>query len=204
MIEDRSLSSARSACLDRGYPSSQKGGTLIAESILDRSAQEQCLYEPDRCRPRGCPRCGAIVHVHDRRSRHRRGECLPEIEVLRFRCADRKRCGATWLILPGFLCRCLWRRWEWVETALEGEGGVPVRTRDRWKARLRSSGRKLVTVLTTASGGVWSSLSGAFGLEATRSDVVAGYRGRLEPLSGRCFSELAALLHRLSPGVRLV
>jgi hypothetical protein len=61
-----------------------------------------------------------------------------------------------------------------------------------------------VTVLTTASGGVWNALAGAFGLDATRSEVVDGYRERHEPLRGRCFLELAALVHRLSPGVRLV
>jgi hypothetical protein len=60
MIEDRWLSPAPQpeACLDRTYPSSQKGGTLIVEEVRDLEAHEGRLEDPDGYRPARCPRCG--------------------------------------------------------------------------------------------------------------------------------------------------
>jgi hypothetical protein len=189
------------------YPSSQKGGTIIAERVLDLAAQQECLWDPDRCRPAECLRCGARVHVHDRRYRYLRGDADVGTEVLRFRCADRSRCGATWQVLPAFLARHLWRSWSRVEEALEApvRSAVPARTRERWKARLRSSARRLVAVLATAVDAAWSlALTASTGLEPSRLDLIERYREQRIPPVGRCLAELAEAIHRLSPGVRLM
>jgi hypothetical protein len=206
MIEDRSLSSAPPACLDRAYPSTQKGGTLIIEDVRDLETHEQFLEDPDRYRPEDCLRCRAKVHVHDLRVRVLLADPGRATEVMRFRCADRDACGAAWLILPAFLARHLWRSWSTVETTLETpeRSEVPERTRRRWKARLASTARRLVVALTTAVGGTWSRLAQAVGLDASRFDVISGYRARMQPDPGRCLAELAGLIHRLAPGVRLM
>jgi hypothetical protein len=208
MIEDRSLSSASQApaCLDRCYPSSQKGGTVIVEDIADLGAHEASLEDPDRYRPAGCRRCGSKVHIHDLRPRVLRADPSLATEVLRFRCADRKRCGATWEILPAFLARHLWRSWPTVESAVEDpqRSEVPERTRRRWRARLACSARKLMAVLSTAVHPMWSALLAATGLETRRVDLVHRYRQQAAPARGRCLAELAGVFHRLSPGVRLM
>jgi hypothetical protein len=69
MTKDRSPSSAPQACLDRAYASSQKGGTLIAEDVLDLETHERRLEDPGGYRPEGCRRCRSRVHVHDLRPR---------------------------------------------------------------------------------------------------------------------------------------
>ena len=118
MTEDRSLSPAAEACLDRRYPSSQKGGTLIAEDVHDLATHEERLEDPGAYRPASCPRCGACLHIHDLRSRVLHGEPQVATEVVRFRCADRERCGASWQVLPAFLARYLWGSWSRVRDAL--------------------------------------------------------------------------------------
>jgi hypothetical protein len=45
------------ACLVRLRPSSEKGGTIIAEDVTDAAMHERRLYDPDGYRPRFCPRC---------------------------------------------------------------------------------------------------------------------------------------------------
>lgn len=206
MTEDRSLSSASESCLSRPYPSSQKGGTLIAEDVWDLETHERRLQSPDTYRPSGCLRCRANVHVHDLRPRALRGDPAMATEVIRFRCADRKQCGAAWQILPAFLARHLWRSWPVVESALEwsGRSPVPARTRRRWRARLGSCARLLVAILTTAAEQTWSAIATSVGLDGSRIDLVRSYRAHTGPKPGACFAELAGLIHRLSPGVRLM
>jgi len=207
VTESRSLSPAVEACLGRPYPSSQKGGTLIAEDVHDLATHELRLADPDAYRPSACPRCGASLHVHDLRGRVLRGEPHAATEVIRFRCADRGVCGAAWQILPAFLARCLWGSWSRVGQALEAaaSSSVPARTRRRWRARLAGSARLLVALLGTATDGVWTRLAMSVGLDAQRSDLVQGYAARSVAASwATAFAELAAALHRLSPGVRLM
>lgn len=207
MTESRSLSPAPEACLCRSYPSSQKGGTLIAEDVHDLATHELRLEDPAAYRPLACPRCGAAVHRHDLRPRLLRGEAHVATEVIRFRCADRTRCGATWQILPAFLARCLWGSWSRVGKALApgSSSAVPERSRRRWRARLASSARLLVALLSTATGGVWTRVAMAVGLDARRLDLVQDYRART---AAACWTtalaELASALHRLSAGVRLM
>lgn len=210
MIGNRSLPSAPPGCLERAYPSSQKGGTIVVEWVCDLETHEELLCEPERYRPETCGRCGAAVHLHDVRSRQLRGDPAGSTEVIRFRCADLGRCGATWLILPLFLARHLWRSWKTVAAAdlegpLEGtrSGEVPASTRRRWKSRLGSSARRVISVLTTGSARV-SSFAAVLGLDVVRADLLGRYRREFQADRERSFSELASLLHRLSPGIRLM
>ena len=209
MTDSRSLSPAVEACLCRPDPSSQKGGTLIAEDVHDLATHERRLEAPDAYRPSACPRCGAALHVHDLRPRVLRGEASVATEVVRFRCADRERCGAAWQVLPAFLARCLWGSWSRVGQTLEANvpSSVPARTRRRWRARLASPARLLVAVLSTATDGIWAGIARAVGLDARRIDLVQGYAERTAAVAiswATMLAELSAALHRLSPGVRLM
>ena len=209
MTDNRSLSPAAEACLCRPYSSSQKGGTLIAEEVHDLATHERRLEDPDTYRPSACPRCGAALHVHDLRPRVLRGEASLATEVVRFRCADRERCGAAWQVLPVFLARCLWGSWSRVGQSLEANApaSVPARTRRRWRARLASPARWLVAVLSTATDGIWAGIARAVGLDARRIDLVGGYAERTAAVAvswATILAELSAALHRLSPGVRLM
>ena len=194
------------ACLTRRYPSSQKGGTLIAEDVVDLATHERRLSLPELYRPKRCPRCGARLHIHDSRVRGLVADPAISTEVLRFRCADREPCGATWQVLPAFIARQLWRSWQVVEEAIESpeRSAVPQRSRRRWQARLASAGRLLVAILTTTASQVWTALATAAGLGCTRLDLVREYHTALSPAKGACLCELAGLIHRLVPGVRLM
>ncbi|MFQ5601608.1 MAG: hypothetical protein ACE5G2_13790 [Candidatus Krumholzibacteriia bacterium] len=206
MIEDRPLPSASESCLSRPYASSQKGGTLIAEDVRDLATHERHLEAPEGYRPSRCLRCGAKVHIHDLRPRQLLADPAVATEVMRFRCADRKECGAAWQVLPAFLARHLRRSWSVVESALEppARSRVPARTRRRWRARLASSARLLVATLTATAESTCSSIGTAVGLDGSRLDLVRCYRAQTRPAQDACFAELAGLLHRLSPGVRLM
>jgi hypothetical protein len=209
MTDSRSLSPAPEACLYRPYASSQKGGTLIAEDVHDLAMHELRLEEPDAYRPSACPRCRAALHIHDLRPRVLHGEPHTATEVIRFRCADRARCGAAWQILPAFLARWLWGSWSRVSEALAGGSSsrVPARTRRRWRARLSSSARRVVAVLSTATDGLWTRIAMAVGLDARRIDLVHSYTAATfcgEATPGAPWAELAGAIHRLSPGVRLM
>ena len=189
--------------LERGYPSTQKGGTLIAEDVTDLEVHRQRLCDPDGYRPPVCPRCGHnVLHVHDYRGRVL--EADPEgagTTVVRHRCA-RLSCNARWLILPLLLARHLWRRWEVVEASTLGRRqpghwpSVPARTVRRWRARLRMAGRLPVQVLAASGSAVLGRVAESVGLAASRLDVVLAL--------GLPLSEAAALVHRLAPGLRLM
>ena len=114
-------------------------------------------------------------------------------------------------MLPAFLARCLWGTWARVAGALAGgvPTAVPRRTRRRWRARLAGVAPMLVGVLSTASeGGTWVALAHAVGLGARRMDVLRGYAAHTgcagASLPQACFAELAAAVHRLCPGIRLM
>lgn len=206
MTEDRSLPPAAEACLDRGYASSQKGGTLVAEDVGDLASHERRLGRPDSYRPAGCPRCHAAVHIHDLRPRVLLADPAVATEIIRFRCARRERCGAVWQVLPAWIARHLWRSWPVVEQAIE-EGGhseVALRTQRRWKARLASSARACVAVMTTALDTLYCTVAMAVGLDGSRRELMRSYAARTRPVAGACSAELAAAVHRLSPGVRLM
>lgn len=200
-------------CLIRTYESSQKGGTLIAEDVTDRSSHERRLCDPDGYRPPVCPRCGHDkLHVHDYRHRTLRGEAAStesarsSIMVVRHRCA---RCEATWRILPRFVARFLWRTWQVVEHQALGSPPseappIPSRTVARWRARLMSAARHLVAALATSGNAALASVVHAVGLDATRREVVLAYAALLAIPEPARVAALAALVHRLAPGLRVM
>ena len=75
MSRDRLPPPTGEACLVRLRPSSQKGGTIIAEDVTDRATHEHRICNPDGYRPAFCPNCGdTTLHVHDYRERVLRAE----------------------------------------------------------------------------------------------------------------------------------
>ena len=196
---------AADPCLSRLYSSSpkQKGGTRVAEAVLDLAMHLRMLLSPWEYRPGAC-RCGSDrLHLHGLRERHPRqlvvdGEPIPVVSIVVFLCAA---CGATWRVLPAFLARCLWRTWEVVEREALAKPRaheappVPARTVQRWRARLAQSARLPIQVLVVA-GGELRRLAERVGIEAARLELLLA--------SGGSLTALAVLLHRLAPGVRLM
>ena len=173
----------------------RKGGTLIDERVLELAVHEAMLKDPDAYRPAEC-RCGCRrLHVHDRRERRARGTGLV-VTVMVFLCAE---CRASWRVLPAFLARCLWRTWEVVEATLSGGERplAPARTVQRWQARLAQPARAATQALATSGDAALR-----VGLEGTRGALAAAYAEATGSASR--LAPLAALLHRLSPGLRLM
>jgi len=206
MTEHRSPPPAAEACLCRADRSSHKGGSLIAEDVRDLASHEQRLETPAVYRPAGCPRCQAKLHLHDLRVRLLLGQAERCTEVVRFRCADRARCGATWQVLPAFLARCLWRSWAVVASALERreDPRVASRTRRRWRRRLESDARALVAALSLASGALARAVIAATARDARRIELVGHYRTVSGCAAGAALAELAGGVHRVVPGIRLM
>jgi len=201
-------------CLTRSRASSYKGGTLIAEDVRDLATHQRRLADPDGYRPGHCPRCGgSVLHVHDYPRRKPYGELgmPPEITLVRHICAD-PACAATWRILPAFLARHLWRVWWTVERTVSEEESpsaldperVPERTAERWRARLAAMARQLIVLLATSGGVLLEAIAKRVGLEATRSELVVVHARLAEAPPGRRLADLAALVHRLERGIRLM
>ncbi len=191
------------ACLSRPYPSSQKGGSLIAEAVVDLTEHEKLLAAVSGYRPAECPSCRhPTMHVHDYRTRICQEPGSPTVTIVRYGCAA---CDARWQILPAFIPRHLWYHWPLVG---EGCGEAPpaprrqaarrpsLRTRQRWLARLASAARLLVQLFATSARPSLVSVAQQLGLDASRIELVRTV--------GRPFAALASLLHRLVPGVRLM
>ena len=134
------------------------------------------------------------------------GDAQIATEVLRFRCADRRGCGAVWQIVPAFLARHLWRAWSTVEETAKAAAGsaVPARTRRRWRARLAAAARAVVVALADTGKQAWTAIALAVGLDGRRLDLVRQYAAAMGSAAGACLAELAALVHRLTPGMRLM
>jgi len=181
----------------------QKGGTLIDERVLELSVHETMMKDPASYRPTEC-RCGCTcLHLHDRRERRVRGAGSAVVTVVVFLCA---KCFATWRVLPAFLARCLWRTWDVVDAALsEGERPpvpVPVRTKQRWRARLAQTARVVTQALAASGERTLRAVAQGVGLDASRDALVKVYATAIESPSP--LGALAALLHRLQPGLRLM
>lgn len=214
MKKTKALESLRSPpppaepCLTRDRVSSQKGGTLINESVMDLSTHERWMLDPDRYRPPECKKCHHdVVHMHDRKDRVLRGDPAGVVVTIAiYLCVG---CGATWRILPRFLARHLWRSWDVVEVQSTAQGArsmwpkVAARTRRRWLWRLRSSAAHLIQLFATSGHAALEAVAGSCGLEATRKAFVATY---LNVIGGgsKAFADLAALIQRLWPGFRLM
>jgi len=200
-------------CLIHSRMSRYKGGTLIAEDALALATHAQRIVDPDGYRPDACPRCGGqVLHVHDYPRRKPRGDPgLPlEITVVRHICAD-PACEATWRILPAFLARHLWRAWPTVERTVsdtpppaKGPGRIPKRTERRWRARLASRAKQLVLLLATSGGALLEAIAKRVGLDAARLGLVDIHAQMAAAPPGRRLADLAALVHRLERGLRLM
>lgn len=176
----------------------RKGGTIIDERVRELAEHEARMKEPAWYRPAEC-RCGCTrLHLHDRRERRAKGAV---VTVVVFLCA---KCLATWRVLPAFLARCLWRSWDVVERALFGErrGPVPVRTVQRWHARLAQAALAATQALAASGASALREVAQRVGLDASRGALVKAYAEATA--SASLLAPLAALLHRLSPGLRLM
>jgi len=204
MNEIRTAPPAAESCLVSSYASrggtGQKGGTFINETVNDLAAHEAMMKDPASYRPAEC-RCGCTrLHLHDRRERQTRGSGSVVVTVVIFLCAE---CSATWRVLPAFLARCLWRPWKVVQAALfEGERHVPARTVQRWHARLAQAALVATQALATSGDATLREVSQRVGLEGSRAMLVNAYAAAVGTSS--LLAPLAALLQRLSPGIRLV
>lgn len=190
------------ACLWRPYPSSQKGGTVIAEAVVDLATHLGLLADPDGYRPACCPGCGyGVLHVHDYRWRLCQLPGVRTVPIVRYRCVG---CTGRWQVLPSFIPRHLWFHWVSVEPACEVPAAEPppmtrvpsADTVTRWLGRLMSCGRVLAQLLASSAEQTLVAVAQGLGLEPTRREVVRGL--------DRPFAEVAALAHRLIPGVRLM
>jgi hypothetical protein len=199
-------------CLTTSRASRYKGGTLIAEDVHDLAAHLKRLAAPGGYLPGECPRCSGLkLHVHDHLERKPRGEpgAPTVIPILRYICVAAE-CRATWRILPAFLARHLWRVWTTVERTVAPVPGVldrvpvPETTAARWLGRAASSARQLVVLLATSCGSMLESIAKCAGLDSTRSELVEVHARRAETPPERRLADLAALVHRLERGLRLM
>lgn len=208
MYPDRAAPAAEERCLVLSDASrGSKGGTLIAESVRDVAMHEARMRDPGSYRPEAC-RCGCRrLHIHGRRERKLLGSSVVgggvgTVTVMLFLCVA---CRVTWRVLPAFLARCLWRAWSVVEGVVQGTRGpaepvVPPRTARRWRARLAQTARTPGQVLATAGSHALSAVAQAVGLDGHRGALAEAY---VASFGGSLLAPLAALLHRLSPGIRL-
>ena len=200
-------------CLTRSRASSCKGGTLIAEDVHDLPTHQRRLAHPDGYRPDHCLRCGGrVLHVHDYPRRKPLGDPAmpPEIPIVRHICAD-PACAATWRILPAFLARHLWRTWRTVERTVSKQEPselpavrIPEQTAQRWRGRLASMAIQLVVLLATSGGTLLEAIAKRVGLDAPRFELVDVHARLVEVPPGRRLADLAALVHRLERGIRLM
>jgi hypothetical protein len=208
MSRDRLPPPRSEACLVRQRPSSQKGGTIIAEDVTEPALHARRICDPDGYRPPFCPRCGdRTLHVHDYRERVLRAEPgEPTARVVRHECVG---CTAIWQILPAFIARCLWRTWRVVEHTLTEVAPphwppVPGRTRRRWQARWRRPAQVLAQVLAACGHAAWAALATGLAPDATCADLITAYAATTATPSGQPLTAVAALVDRLAPRMRLM
>jgi hypothetical protein len=180
-----------------------KGGTLIVAEVGDLAAHERRRCDPDGYRPARCPGCDHDrLHVHDYPERKR-----GRLTLVRYVCAA---CGATWRMVPGYVARMLW--WSWPEVEAEtlepapptAAARVPGRTVRRWQGRLASAARELVGMMLAQGDAAQRAVAALVSETATRLALVWAEASRLgTPVTER-LARLAATLHALVPGVRLM
>jgi hypothetical protein len=182
----------------------RKGGTFIDERVLELSVHETMMKNPASYRPAEC-RCGCRrLHLHDRKERKPRGAGGVVVTVVIFLCAE---CSASWRVLPAFLARCLWSTWKVIEATLfeeeeAREVPVPARTAQRWQARMAQAALAATQALATSGDATLRGLAQSLGLQASRGSLAKAYAEATE--SSSLLLPLSALLHRLSPGLRLM
>ncbi len=202
------------ACLRQLRPSTQKGGTLIAEDVTEWATHDRRICDPDGYRPPSCPTCGgSSLHIHDYRERVLRAEpTTPVARIVRLACVT---CGAIWQVLPALIARHLWRTWPTVAHTLVPDAAsaptdprrwpkVPPRTTRRWRARWERSAHALAQILTASGATAWTALTGLLPPAATCRDIVLAYAHRYGSRLGLAVAAVAALIYRLQPRVRLM
>lgn len=181
-----------------GYPSSVKGGTVIAD-VWDREEHERRLVDPEGYRPE-CRHCGRPMQGHG--VRDRRHEV--RIDIRRYCC---RPCHAVVQVLPAFVARSLWRLWRTVESAVVTPERaawtvVPARTLRRWRERASLAARVVLHVLSAMRTAALDEVVAAIGLDATRRALLAAFR----PLAGAvgALAALTVLLGKVLPGLRVM
>lgn len=201
-------------CLVHARSGKYKGGTLVAEDVRELGAHLQRLAYPDGYRPELCARClHAILHVHSYPVRLQLGDGggAPVVRIVQYICAHAE-CGATWRILPLFLARHLWRTWRTVERVVastppptaRSAPTIPARTQRRWRQRLASSARQLIVLLAASGAVLLAAIAAAVGLDATRFELVVAHARAAVIAPGARLAALAAWVHRLELGIRLM
>ena len=79
---------------------------------------------------------------------------------------------------------------------------VPVRTVQRWRARLKQRASAATQALATSGDSTLRAVAQCVGLAASRDMLARAYAASVEASSR--LAPLATLLHRLSPGLRLM
>jgi hypothetical protein len=193
------------ACLTRSYSSRGiKGGTVIAEEVLERNRHEELLLDPDGYREvvAPCASCGGEhLHAHCFRTRDlrpaARGAPAEVVTIRLYLCAS---CRAVFTVLPAFIARHLWRAWETVRSVVEGGVRAARTTARRWGARLRSDASQLVQLfMASVTGKVKTRLARLRPL--ARGDFLRALFPAAEPSK---FALAALWIHRLERGVRLM
>ena len=217
---------AAEECLVQGRVGKYKGGTLIAEEVGELGVHRERVADPDGYRPEVCARClHGRLHIHSYPERRllADGGGAPVVRIVQYICAD-SQCGATWRVVPLFLARHLWRTWRTVERVVRpvetpelaeatdsgrARDGPPVpgRTQRRWRGRFSSAARLLVVLLATSGSAVLAAIAVSTGLGATRGELVAAHACAASAATsapGARLATLAALVHRLERGIRLM
>jgi hypothetical protein len=190
----------------------QRGGTLIAEDVLDPEDHRRRLADPDGYRPDRCPGCNGFLWGHGCRFRILRDQPdRAEEEIRRFRCP---LCRAVWQVLPAFLARYLHRTWGAIQSRLVSAGALE-RTGGEWRVRSKPTTlhrwlcrlTAVATVLTQAlaeSGGEVAAVVADLGPQCSRGDLVEALprAGLLE--KRHKMGQLACWIHRIVPGIRVM
>ncbi len=204
---------APAACLNQLYSSkpNQRGGTLIAEDVTSLEEHRGWVPLIDAYRPKRCDHCQSdTLHGHGTRSRPlRMGDgWVSSEEIRRYRCVN---CGAIWQVLPGPIARHLHHPWDVVQEAVEGAEAVSptgrkvrrrvaARTLSRWARRLTMSALVLVQLYAASVEEPVLVLDEV----TSRGELVDALAAveMVEP--SHKISEVAAWVHRLGPGYRLM
>jgi hypothetical protein len=195
-------------CLLRTYKSrGVKGGTIIAEGVLDLKTHRSLLPDPEGYRPSSCWCCGRKrPHAHCFRERVLRPPSPdepPVIETIRlYFCPG---CGAVFTVLPAVIARHLWRLWKTVEDVSSTRSHAPPTTMARWFSRLSSSAARLVqALLAVGSHLLERQLVSLLRKVRTRLDLIEAVVASSSVSADHRFAGLAGWIHRVERGLRLM
>jgi len=185
-----------------------KGGTVIAEDVLDAEVHRDLIADPDGYRRHvsPCRRCaGETIHAHCFRERILRPASPQESSrtatIRLYYCPG---CGAVFTVLPAFIARHLWREWETVEEVSTKNAEAPRTTRRRWLSRLGCSAARLVQAIFALGARLSRKLTELLRDVRTRRDLVDAVTSARSVPADAPFAGLAGWIHRLEAGIRLM